>query len=92
MFLVGVAPPTPSIRSPYPCATCLAAVLLSVLAGCGGGDAPTTPGALATPAPADSGRSNMTLLAHLDTAALAGRSGVRGSGNWGYTSPDGRRC
>lgn len=33
----------------------------------------------------------MTLVAQLDTAALTGRAGVQGSGNWGYTSRDGRR-
>ena len=34
---------------------------------------------------------NMRLLSHLDTTALVGTPAGRGSGNWGYTSPDGRR-
>jgi len=71
--------------------TLMASVLLP-LGGCGGGGSVApTPTVLSTPAPADSGRLNMTLLAQLDTGALSGRAGVRGSGNWGYTARRGGR-
>lgn len=70
----------------------LGPALLLGLSGCGGGgDAMgPTPAALSTPPPADTGRLNMTLFAHLDGAALTDRA-ARGSGNWGYTSRNGRR-
>src|SRR5439155_7943926 len=46
----------------------------------------------ATPAPTPSPVSlNMSLLAHLDLAALTGlTAGVSAAGNWGYTTTDGR--
>jgi choice-of-anchor B domain-containing protein len=70
------------------------AVVLAVLplAGCGAGSSPTTPVARATPTPAPGARSeNMVLRAHLDLQTLTGQPGVTGAGNYGYTSPDGRR-
>lgn len=83
-----------------------ALLVLGLLAACGGEEAPAFP----DPIPManldrdDAGHANMTLLAHLDLATLAGTpvhahhdepiqvSGpFSGSGNWGYTSSGGRR-
>jgi choice-of-anchor B domain-containing protein len=84
----------------------LAATLLAAaLAACGGSglaptDAPSTP-----PTTATTQSYNMRLLAHVDLPALAGGppqaqhhdeaieglGALSGSGNWGYTTPDGRR-
>jgi len=72
------------------------------LVACGTSTAPA-PIASATPTPAPSGSLNMTLYAHVDLQALTAgvhadhdepvevEGGVSGSGNWGYTTPDGRR-
>jgi choice-of-anchor B domain-containing protein len=62
--------------------------LIVLSAGCGSSDpgSPTSPPS-SSPAAAS---LNMRLFAHLDVATLAGMPGT-GSGNWGYTSPDGRR-
>jgi choice-of-anchor B domain-containing protein len=82
------------------------AVVCTIAAGsgaCGSGD-PTDPSAAppAAAGPAEA-RENMVLLAHLDLATLASvvhashdevvevEGAVSGAGNWGYTSPDGRR-
>ena len=73
------------------CLRRLALLLIAVLAGCGGATtspsaAPvTTPAPAATPGPTS---LNMALRAQLDLAALGATAG---SGNWGYTSPSGRR-
>ena len=76
----------------------LTAVGVVALSGCGG-NAPSDSNAEAE-GPA---RLNMALLGHLDLATLAAAArvehdepmvvtgAVSGSGNWGYTSPDGRR-
>jgi choice-of-anchor B domain-containing protein len=64
--------------------------LLLTLTSCGGGAAsPTTPASPSSGAAAAASR-NMTLLAHLDGAALSGGAPVQLAGCWGYTSPDGR--
>jgi choice-of-anchor B domain-containing protein len=62
--------------------------LIVLAAGCGSSDSqsPTpTPSALSSAA-----SLNMRLFAHLTVNELTGTAGS-GSGNWGYTSPDGRR-
>lgn len=70
--------------------------------GCGGGS-PTQPVSAVTATPSPASSLNMTLLSHLDldtlgqsAQALHGElavnaAGPSGSGNWGYTTPDGRR-
>jgi choice-of-anchor B domain-containing protein len=81
----------------------LAAVAASALlfVACGG-DAPTTAVAMPTPSsgPGLTPPLNMTLLAQVPLTALTARplgatpvpaGTLSGSGNWGYTSPDGRR-
>ena len=72
---------TPSARS---CGPIL--LSLAILAGCGGDAASPT-------APADprANALNMRLLAHVDFMGLTAQTGVRGSGNWGYTGRNGRR-
>jgi choice-of-anchor B domain-containing protein len=72
------------------------ALLAAVVAGCGGGGRGAGGGgAAAAPAPTPTPSPislNMGLLAHLDLPTLTGQSaGAAGSGNWGYTTPDGRR-
>lgn len=63
--------------------------LLLTLAACGGGG--DSPAAATPPSPTATAASrNMTLLAHLDGAALSPGAPVQTSGCWGYTSPDGR--
>jgi len=62
--------------------------LIVLAAACGGGD-PASPTPSPSPSPA-ADSLNMRLFAHLDVAQLTGAPGS-GSGNWGYTSPDGRR-
>jgi choice-of-anchor B domain-containing protein len=58
------------------------------LASCDGGDSGMPE---PSPSPSSSAASlNMQLFAHMDVQALTGAPGS-GSGNWGYTSPDGRR-
>jgi choice-of-anchor B domain-containing protein len=78
---------------------------LSGLAGACGGDPPTGPVPLPTPGagPSVVPSLNMTLLAQVPVASLIATpvptyegaytppGGVRVAGNWGYTSPDGRR-
>lgn len=80
----------------------LTAVLVLTTCGCDS-ESPTavTPSPSPSPSPAD--RLNMTLMAHLDLATLSQAAhaehdepvevtgSVSGSGNWGYTSPNGRR-
>ena len=63
---------------------------LALLAACGS-DSPTSTDAPSSPAANPS--RNMTLLAHLSLANLSEGGTPAGSaaGNWGYTSPDGRR-
>src|SRR5262245_60425357 len=81
----------------------VAVVSGALLAGaCGGGGDPAGPAEL-TSAPQEPARMNMSLAAHLDLATLAAAAhtehdeplvvtgAVSGSGNWGYTSPRGRR-
>lgn len=65
-------------------------LLLGALApACGGSNDTSSP--TPSPSPSSSAASlNMRLFAHLDVAQLMGGAGT-GSGNWGYTSPDGRR-
>jgi choice-of-anchor B domain-containing protein len=77
---------------------------LGVLAWSCAGDGPLSSVAPSAPATPEPSARNMTLLAHLELAALHGAavhiehdepttigpSGA-GSGNWGYTSADGRR-
>ena len=79
------------------------ALTLAALAGCGGGS--TAPTGAPSPSPSDRAASlNMVLLAHVDLAALslttvaqddghpaAGPQASSAAGNYGYTSPDGRR-
>jgi choice-of-anchor B domain-containing protein len=88
----GRVSPGPIQRERRLAATLLLGVVLLFVA-CGGSE---TPSALATPpatttAPTGGVSHNMTLLSHLDGAALSGAAPVQGSGCWGYTSPDGRR-
>jgi choice-of-anchor B domain-containing protein len=66
-------------------------VLSLAVVSCGGGgsDDGSSPAAPSALAPTTS--RNMTLLAHLDGAALGGGTPVQGSGCWGYTAPGGRR-
>ena len=60
------------------------------LAACGGND-PAPPLPLPSSSPSAAPASlNMRLFSHLDVATLTGMPGT-GSGNWGYTSPEGRR-
>jgi choice-of-anchor B domain-containing protein len=78
----------------------IAALALASLAACGGSESgPLDP---SSPSPAPSGSSlNMTLLAHMDLNQLSlpasadyqalGAQASSAAGNWGYTSPDGRR-
>lgn len=67
-------------------------LLVAGAAACGGEDSGPATNVTSTPAPNANAATNMVRLAHLDGAALAGgAAAVRGSGNWGYTSPDGRR-
>jgi choice-of-anchor B domain-containing protein len=82
----------------------LAGLLLAACVGACGGDSTTsTPAAVeATPSPAVASL-NMTLRSHLDLDTLGqsaqashgevevNASGPSGSGNWGYTTPSGRR-
>lgn len=73
-----------------------AVVLACLVAHCGGSDGagPGSPAPTVSPPPppADLGRLNMDLLAHLDMQALTGRAAAAtAAGNWGYTAPDGRR-
>jgi choice-of-anchor B domain-containing protein len=84
-----------------------AALVLAALAcvACGGEAAPVAATPLSTPTPttATTRSLGMRLEAHLDLAALAEATHAHhdepidvagatfGSGNWGYTSPDGRR-
>jgi choice-of-anchor B domain-containing protein len=72
-----------------PPAALLCAALLP-LAACGG-DSSARPTPVATATPPAARTENMVLRAHLDLAALTGQPGASGSGNWGYTSPTGRR-
>lgn len=78
----------------------IAALALASLAACGGSD--SSPLAPSSPSPGPSGSSlNMTLLAHMDLNQLSlpasadyqalGAQASSAAGNWGYTSPDGRR-
>jgi choice-of-anchor B domain-containing protein len=70
----------------------LALLLLSLLvSSCGGSSSSPSATPVTTPVPSaasNSGSLNMTLRARLDLAALGASAG---SGNWGYTAPDGRR-
>ena len=82
-----------------------AALLAATLAACGGSDAGPAPMASTPPTTATAQSYNMRLLAHVDLDALAatppaaqhhdepieGLGALSGSGNWGYTTPDGRR-
>lgn len=78
--------------------------LLALLAAACASDDPTAPAPLATPSPSVPRVTaaglpspyNMVLRSRLDGTALAQAPGgpggaVSGSGNWGYTAPDGRR-
>ena len=80
------------LRPPDPPGGLLAGVLsVLLLAGCGGTSSSPSATPVSTPAPAASpstGSLNMVLRAQVTLAAL-GASG--GSGNWGYTTPGGRR-
>ena len=78
----------------------IAALALASLAACGGSD--SGPLAPSSPSPGPSGSSlNMTLRAHMDLNQLSlpasadyqalGAQASSAAGNWGYTSPDGRR-
>ena len=69
-----------------------AGAALALCAACGGGSSPT-PVPTPTPTPALGASRNMTLLAHLSLANLSegATAATSGAGNWGYTSPDGRR-
>ncbi len=81
------------------------AAFLCGLVGCGSGSGTTDPTGVASPSPAaPSGPVlNMRLLAHLDLGMLTATVGashrelatvseaVSAAGNWGYTTPDGRR-
>jgi choice-of-anchor B domain-containing protein len=71
---------TPPVRRFLPTALALA------LLACGGDPTSPTP-----PADPRANALDMRLLAHVDLAALTGQPGQSGSGNWGYTSPNGRR-
>jgi choice-of-anchor B domain-containing protein len=91
--------PTRAVRPSFhpPLAALLAAL---ALAGCGGDGEPLgpTPGATSPPPPPGASQ-NMTLMAQVDlqTLSLASADGgaapaaTSAAGNWGYTSPDGRR-
>ena len=71
---------------------------LVVLLACGGGSMDPSP---TSPSPSPSGSLNMTLLAHIDLATLSipasddyhalTPAASSAAGNYGYTSPDGRR-
>jgi choice-of-anchor B domain-containing protein len=63
------------------------AALALLLVSCGG-DTPSSPDSVAS---SDPRAFNMQLMAHLDLPTLTGEAAARGSGNWGYTSPDRRR-
>jgi choice-of-anchor B domain-containing protein len=78
--MIGSMPRASSFRAFIP--------LIVLATGCGSSD-PGSPTASPSSAPA-AASLNMRLFAHLDVATLAGMPGT-GSGNWGYTSPDGRR-
>ena len=77
-----------------------AVVTLLVLAACGG-DGSTDPTGVPSPSPDSAARLNMVLLSHIDLATLSlpASADVRqlttqatsAAGNYGYTSPDGRR-
>jgi choice-of-anchor B domain-containing protein len=69
------------------------AVVLAVLPlACGSDSSPTTPVATPAPTPASAARSeNMVLRARVDLPTLTGQAGASGAGNYGYTSPNGRR-
>jgi hypothetical protein len=78
--MIDSMPRAPSLRAFIP--------LIVLAAGCGGGD-------MSLPAPSPSPLAaaaslNMRLFAHMTVNELTGMAGT-GSGNWGYTSPDGRR-
>ena len=69
----------------------LALLLVAVLPSCGGSSASPSAAPVSTPAPASSPGAtslNMALRSQLNLAALGASAG---SGNWGYTSPSGRR-
>jgi choice-of-anchor B domain-containing protein len=64
------------------------------LAACGRDSSPTTPVATPTaaPTPGSAARAeNMVLRARVDLPTLTGQAGASGAGNYGYTSPNGRR-
>ncbi len=74
------------------------------LAACGGGPAASLSGPAPLPTPSSGPMAmNMALLGHVDLAAMAAAAhadhdepgflpgALSGAGNWGYTSPDGRR-
>ena len=73
--------------------------LIAVWTACGGGGGGVEP--VPSPSPSPAASLNMRLFAHIDATALtataipgeqAPAAGARsGSGNWGYTSPNGRR-
>jgi len=79
----------------------MVACSVAALASACGADGPTAPGPAATASPA--AQLNMVLLAQVDLATLATvvhahhdevvevEGAVSGAGNWGYTTPDGRR-
>jgi choice-of-anchor B domain-containing protein len=81
----------------------VALILLGVLAACGS-DSPSAPASVAVPSPtAAAGAVNMTLLSHVELAALTQAAGLApdtggsssaalsAAGNWGYTTAGGRR-
>ena len=77
------------------------AVFVLAVAAAGCGDSGTDPSPVApSPSPSSGPSSNMTLLAHIDLATLslaadgvpaASVQATSAAGNFGYTSPDGRR-
>jgi hypothetical protein len=70
----------------------LVALLAALALAACGSDNTSDPTPLASPSPASSSLGvNMRLLAQLDLAALTGVAGASGAGNWGYTTPSGRR-
>ena len=81
-------------------ATFIPLIALSTACGGGGGSSSGTPSPSPSPSPA--GSLNMRLFAHVDAVTLTSTAipgeqvpaagGTRtGSGNWGYTAPNGRR-
>jgi choice-of-anchor B domain-containing protein len=71
------------------------ALVVLLLAGCGRDSSPTTPvtAPVTTPSapPGGARAENMVLRSRLDLPTLTGQPGATGAGNYGYTSPGGRR-